>query len=119
VPPPTFRCTPIQQSIKHEGWIDSVPCPTLRDNLILATVAGTLDEDDLCDDICGGLHDGFDEVESRGLLVWGNPWETASWEVSAGFLRKWGGLLKGCREMLRATNKWRESRGEEPLVLEI
>ncbi|KAL1597688.1 hypothetical protein SLS60_008174 [Paraconiothyrium brasiliense] len=114
-PPPTFEQTPLQKRIKHEGWIDSIPCPKLRDNLIIAT--GSFNDDVLCDDICGGLYDGFDHVESRGLLVWGDPWLIASWEISPGFLSRWGFLLKGCEEMLRATNGWRESRGEEPLVM--
>lgn len=74
--------------------------------------------DELCDDVCGGLYDGFDECEARGMLVWGDPWLVGSWEISAGFLEKWGPLLlRGCGEMMRATNRWREGRGEEPLVV--
>lgn len=73
----------------------------------------------MCDDICGGLYDGFDDVESRGLLVWGDPWLVSSWEISPGFAKKWAFLLKGCGEMVHATNAWRESRGEEPLVVEV
>ncbi|KAL5373001.1 hypothetical protein DPSP01_013066 [Paraphaeosphaeria sporulosa] len=73
----------------------------------------------MCDDICGGLYDGFDHVESRGLLVWGDPWLVRSWEISPGFAKKWAFLLAGCGEMVSATNTWRESRGEEPLVVEV
>jgi hypothetical protein len=43
----------------------------------------------------------------------------ANWEVSPGFLRKWGWLLNGCEEMLRATDEWRESRGEASLAIEV
>ena len=57
-------------------------------------------------------------MESRGLLVWGEPWEVGSWEVSEGFVGRWGFLLRGCGEMVRATNGWREGRGEEALVVE-
>lgn len=77
------------------------------------------DQDDMCDDICGGLYDGYDDVETRGLLVWGDPWRLSSWEISAGFAAKWAFLLRGCEDMVRATNVWRESRGEEPLVMEV
>lgn len=118
-PPPTFASTAMQRSVKHDSWIDSVPCPTLRDNLILASTDARWDSDDLCDDICGGLYEGFDECETRGMLVWGDPWLVESWEVSPGFAAKWGVLLRGCGEMMGHTNRWRESRGEEPLVFEI
>jgi hypothetical protein len=69
-PPPIFLPTPVQTRIPHSLWIDSIPDPHLRDNLILATTVGLprplrgksdewenelLDEDELCSDICGGL----------------------------------------------------------------
>lgn len=116
-PPPTFAHTALQQNVPHEPWIDSVPCPQLRDTLIRA--AGTFDDEDLCDDMCGGLYNGFDDVESRGLLVWGDPWLVSSWEISEGFMKKWAFLLRGCGDMVKCTNKWRESTGEEPLVVEL
>ncbi|KAF2688327.1 hypothetical protein K458DRAFT_414112 [Lentithecium fluviatile CBS 122367] len=131
-PPPTFAPTGLQMRVRHSQWIDSVPCPRLRDNLIMAS-AGTsaspttsagdeagkrLDEDELCTDICGGIYEGFDDCAQKGLLVWGDPWVVANWEVSPGFARKWGWLLKGCGEMIGASNRWRESRGEEALVVE-
>jgi hypothetical protein len=34
-------------------------------------------------------------------------------------LKKWGWLLEGCEGVMEATNWWRASRGEEPLVVEI
>jgi hypothetical protein len=58
-------------------------------------------------------------VEKRGVLVWSDPWRADGWEVTEGFLKKWGRLLKGCRELIESTNRWRELRGEEPLVIEI
>lgn len=78
-------------------------------------MAGVFDEDAFCTDICGGLFEGFDDCAARGVLVWGDPWEVGSWEVSEGFWRKWGWLLKGCEEMIEATNRWRIGRGEEVL----
>jgi hypothetical protein len=77
------------------------------------------DEDALCTDICGGIYEGFDDCEQKGLLVWGDPWVVTNWEISPGFLRKWGVLVRVCVEMIDATNRWRESRGEDPLVFEV
>jgi hypothetical protein len=113
-PPPTFFPTPLQLSQPHSVWIDSIPCPRLRDNLIREQ--GKYDEDELCEDVCGGLYEGYDDCEARGLLVWSSPWEVGSWEISVGFAERWGWLLAGCDEMWRATDRWREGRGEEALV---
>lgn len=127
-PPPSFSPTPLQRATKHRFWIDSIPCPQLRDNLIRATTPALatgasnpgvpFDEDDFCDDICGGLYDGFDDCATRGLLVWGDPWLVESWEVTPGFAAKWGYLLRGCEQMILGTNRRREARGEERLVVE-
>ncbi|KAF2111391.1 hypothetical protein BDV96DRAFT_649952 [Lophiotrema nucula] len=115
--PPSFAPTHTQSSVPHPSWIDTVPCPQLRDNLILTQ--GRWDEDELCGDMCGGLYEGYDDVVQRGLLVWDEPWRVGSWEVSTGFVEKWGWLLKGCTEMERSTNLWREGRGEDKLNFEV
>ncbi|KAF2800201.1 hypothetical protein K505DRAFT_370407 [Melanomma pulvis-pyrius CBS 109.77] len=112
-PPPTFLPTPTQLVVPHANWIDSIPCARLRDNLIHAQ--GSYDEDELCEDVCGGLYEGFDDCRQRGLLVWSEPWMVESWEVSEGFAAKWGWLLEGCEEMWRSTDHWRRERGEEAL----
>lgn len=117
--PPVFSPTPLQLRTPHTPWLDSVPDPTFRDNLILATTQELYDADDFCNDMCGGLWEGYNDCERRGFLVWGEPWRVESWEVSEGFARKWGGLLRGCEEMMGATNRWRELRGEERIVLEV
>jgi hypothetical protein len=39
--------------------------------------------------------------------------------MSKGFVEKWSWLLKGCSTLLESTNKYREQRGEERLVVEI
>jgi uncharacterized protein DUF3425 len=115
--PPNFRPTPLQLSAPHPYWIDALPDPALRDNLI--RFQGDVDEDELCQDLCGGLYDGFDEIDLRGILVWGDSWRPDGWEVTEGFLRKWGFVLRGCDEIMDATNKFRAARGEEPLVVEM
>jgi hypothetical protein len=82
--------------------------------------SGTFDEDELWSDTIGGLFEGFpnSEIEQRGVIAWSPPWHFTGWEVSEGFWRKWGRILKGCGEVLEATNRWRE-RGEEPLIFEV
>ncbi|KAF2008392.1 hypothetical protein BU24DRAFT_437934 [Aaosphaeria arxii CBS 175.79] len=120
-PPPTFTPTKLQRLHPHPYWVDSVPSPTLRDNLTIAIATGDprFDEDALCGDMCGGLWDGYDNCAEYGILVWGEPWLVESWEVTQGFLRRWGWLLKDCSDMIRASNDWRESRGEERLIVEV
>jgi hypothetical protein len=86
--PPSFRPTRIQRTTPHKPHLDSIPCPLFRDNLILATSRNLFDEDEFCDDLCGGLWSGYNDSEKRGLLVWGEPWQMSSWEISEGFARK-------------------------------
>jgi hypothetical protein len=75
--------------------------------------------DELSADVYGGLFEGFSDLEAQGLLLWGDPWRQDSWELTEGFIKKWGFLLKGCVELVEATNRWRESRGEDRLVVEV
>ena len=115
--PPSFTPTPLQRSTPHEIWIDTLPSAQLRDNLILA--AGSYDEDELCRDVVGGLFDGYNDLEVNGTLIWADPWHVSGWEVTEGFVRKWGFLLGGCGELIEAANRWRESRHEERLIVEV
>jgi hypothetical protein len=117
--PEQFHPTVVQRTVPHPSYIDAIPHPVWRDNLILAQ--GNYDEDDLCDDTCGGLWDGFpdSECQLRGIVAWSTPWHVSGWEISEGFFRKWGWVLKGCGDVLEATNRWRALRGEDPLVVEL
>ncbi|KAI1375967.1 hypothetical protein F4677DRAFT_445683 [Hypoxylon crocopeplum] len=115
--PPSLESTQLQKRIRHDAWIDIVPWSNMRDNFLLNR--GKYDEDDLCVDMVGGLYEGFDEVQTRGLIVWGEPWSETGWEVSKGFATKWSFLLKGCDALVESTNRWRESRGEERLVIDV
>ncbi|KAK3374328.1 hypothetical protein B0T24DRAFT_291711 [Lasiosphaeria ovina] len=113
--PPSLLPTLLQQTVPHGRWIDLFPSPAGRDRLILA--AGTFDADALWADCIGGLYEGFpdDEMERRGVIAWSPPWDMAGWEMSEGFVRRWGWLVKGVPDILDATNRWRKERGEEPL----
>jgi hypothetical protein len=117
--PPSLRPTLLQRTVSHEHWIDIIPHPVLRDNFIQAT--GKYDPDQLWSDSVGGLFEGFpdSETEHRGVVIWEPPWDFRGWELSEGFVRNWAWALKGCEDILVATNSWREKRGEEALVLEV
>lgn len=116
--PASLRPTTLQTSITHHPWIDLLPWPQLRDTYLLLIEQELIDEDDLCYDIVE-----FDASENpsekAALIVWGEPWDPWGWEASIPFLRKWGWTLKGCPEILRATNYWREKRGEKKLDLPV
>ena len=113
--PSTLLPTTLQQTVPHGDWIDVFPCPEGRDRLIRA--AGTFDEDELWADCIGGLYEGFpdDEIKRRGIIAWSPPWDITGWEVSEGFLEKWGWLVRGLPRILEATNRWRRERGEDSL----
>ncbi|KAL2808061.1 hypothetical protein BJX63DRAFT_436448 [Aspergillus granulosus] len=116
--PPYLIPTPLQLSLTHEPWIDLFPLPALRDNLL--RFRGQIDSCELCDDILGTMFE--DQVQSpndnrNGLIIWGEPWDVASWELMEGFVAKWGFLLVGCEVLIDGTNRWRATRGEEPLWL--
>ena len=51
------------------------------------------------------------------MIVWSEAWDPRSWEVTQGFVRKWGWLLGGCGDLIEASNWWRARRDEPPLVV--
>lgn len=110
--PLSLRPTAIQRSTPHHPWLDVFPFPNMRDNLITASEGEDFDDEELCRDLMGF----WDTHDSRAtLLVWGSPYDPRNWEVTPGFLEKWGWLLRGCPELLVSTNKWRVQRGEKAL----
>ncbi|MCJ1431045.1 hypothetical protein MMC27_000395 [Xylographa pallens] len=139
--PPALRPTPLQLSTPHLPWIDIFPHPMVRDNLIRAGSA--VDDHDMCIDIvgeiCGGggpcevlgmewdasrvvirdKEEGQPEREMRGVLVWADPWDASNWELTEGFLRKWGWVFRGATDLIDTSNAWREQRGEDRLVVEL
>ncbi|KAL2850233.1 hypothetical protein BJY01DRAFT_233306 [Aspergillus pseudoustus] len=108
--PPTLRATPIQRLIPHHPWLDLLPSPQMRDNLIAA--GDSYDEEQLCLDMKGH---GAVSAESTGIIVWRDPWDPDGWEVTEAFARSWGWVLRGCADLFAATNAWRARRGERPL----
>jgi hypothetical protein len=59
--PPSLEPTPLQKCTPHEPWIDTLPLGQMRDNMIL--MVGSYDNDDLCDDMIGGLFEGYNDCK--------------------------------------------------------
>lgn len=55
--------------------------------------------------------------DRRGLILWGEPYKSDSWEATPGFLKKWEWVVAGCTELLQATNRWRAMRAEEAISI--
>ncbi|KAL5352849.1 hypothetical protein ACLOAV_002797 [Pseudogymnoascus australis] len=107
--PPALVPTALQKSIPHHPWLDVLPFPRMRENLILA---GDAWDDELCGDMTGFFH----APSGRGgVIVWGEPWDPRGWEATDEFVEYWGWAIEGCREIVESTNYWRASRGERPL----
>ncbi|KAI1130094.1 hypothetical protein F5Y10DRAFT_236643 [Nemania abortiva] len=108
--PAGLRPTDLQRETPHHPWIDLLPVPAMRDN-ILRPGLDSFDEDQLCHDMRGAI-----PGQNPGVLVWGDPWDPHSWEVTEDFVKTWGWVVENCWDLLRSTNKWRIRRGEKPLL---
>ncbi|RDW67426.1 uncharacterized protein DSM5745_09292 [Aspergillus mulundensis] len=119
--PPSLRATPIQRAVPHHPWLDLLPIPQMRDNLILA--GESYDEETLCRDMKGhgcagasaGGRRGGAYAGHSGIIVWKDPWDASGWEVTEGFARSWGWVVRGCWDLMASTNAWRARRCERAL----
>ncbi|OJJ58806.1 hypothetical protein ASPSYDRAFT_126258, partial [Aspergillus sydowii CBS 593.65] len=107
--------TETQRRRIHVKWINTIPFPRMRENLIqweqhFDHLDFARDGDDTLDD----------EVTTgrKGLILWGEPHRVENWEVTPGFLRKWMWTMEGCNELIESTNRWRRVRGEEPIRIQ-
>lgn len=124
--PLSLRPTRVQKSMPHHPYIDLFPIAEVRDNMIIYD--GLFDEDEFCADLAGhtvpSMKDstgemGINEQDGpgyTGLVVWGEPWDPAAWELSPYVARKWAWLLQGCDVLFQSTDAWRKMRGERPLA---
>lgn len=141
--PESLHPTPLQNTLTHATCIDLIPFPRIRDNLI--EHEGQFSWQELIEDLVGHLVDPFcfvmplrqqasniaetippfygeedDYTANRnGLIVWGDAHLPRNWELTLGFLRKWGWVIKGCPGIIKSTNMWRKTRGEQPLMPSI
>jgi hypothetical protein len=111
--PTSLQPTELQRQLPHHPWIDTLPIPGMRDNLLRA--GDTYDDGELCADLVG-----FFSASTRrtGMIIWGEPWDPDSWEITESFVKYWGWTIRGCDKLLKATNYWRQRRGEVPLKFE-
>ena len=120
--PPSLQPTHLQRSMPHHPMWDIFPDPVIRDN-ILRYGEDNFDDVEFCLQIMGDAtiyNDDDQNLQERtGLVVWGEPWDTGSWEVSAHFAKMWPWFLKGAVDILASTNRWRATRDEAPIVFEI
>ncbi|KAK9365070.1 hypothetical protein V1509DRAFT_424058 [Lipomyces kononenkoae] len=118
---PDFSCTPpllcpsaMQRTVPHHPWIDLFPFPVMRDNILRA--GEDYDDTELCIDLVEFCNVAGD-ADRTGLVVWGEPSDPYSWEVSEGFAKKWAWVISGCWDLFESTNYWRARRGEKKLFL--
>ena len=103
--PAPLKPTQLQITTPHHAYIDMIPSPTLRENLItIDPVHSNTFLMEVCTLTC--------DIEDTGqLTIWGEDWlNEFSWEFSAAVLQRWGGFLLGT-EWGRRANFWRRQRG--------
>lgn len=135
--------TQLQMSLVHSTWINLLPFPKMRENLI--KWESHFDHSEFVRDVVSNLVDdkkfsmqwsfhtpaissrlvltqGDDDAFTAtrtGLIVWGEPYKAESWEATPGFLRKWAWAVEGCEELIESSNSWRMARGEDPMQLSM
>ncbi|KAH7113657.1 hypothetical protein B0J13DRAFT_242310 [Dactylonectria estremocensis] len=114
--PSHLRPLPVQRTVPHHPYIDSLPFPIFRRRALAALAADPplLDEDDLCIDLM--LNDGLVCWASTSQLGMdhGTPWDSHSWEAKGWFLRKWWWLVGGREgELWKSSQWWASQRGEK------
>lgn len=118
---PDLRPSSEQITVNHHPYIDILPFPTLRKNLI--THQEEIDEDGFFHDMLTGLvcwgGAGIrrkDRQDSTGYASTGAPWDVRSWEAKVWFLKKYWTLLGGeDGELVRQSEWWRSMRGDDKL----
>ncbi|KAJ5279745.1 hypothetical protein N7478_005117 [Penicillium angulare] len=107
--PTSLQPSSCQREIIHHPWIDLMPVRSFRDALLRNL--DKYDEDELCSD----MHGGIGASDALGLIVWGESWDPAAYEVSEAIFKKWTWIFRECPEVVTTTNYWRKRRGEKPL----
>jgi hypothetical protein len=103
--PPALTPTALQESKTHLPYIDFLPFPHFRDNLLRA--GDVVQSNEMWNDLISGK-----------LRVWGKtPWDRRGWEMQEEFVNKWWWVISD--DILEETNFWRVSRGEAPLLLRL
>ena len=116
VVPPSLQPTTLQKTVNHHPWIDLLPIPGIRDNILRCLEAALIDEHELCHDLLKA-----DDTEGAlaPFVVWAEPCNPENWEISPRFLRKWSLLVQDCPQVIDATNYWRQKRGQGKISLVV
>ncbi|KAJ6095880.1 hypothetical protein N7486_006626 [Penicillium sp. IBT 16267x] len=146
VAPGNLMPTQSQMSLIHSTWINTLPFPAMRDNLI--KWEGSFNHAEFAVDVLGYIMDSIlfpqpegssvtsltvgnqgvveeledeDEVTANrnGLIVWGEPDRMENWEAMPGFLRKYAWAMPGCDGLIESSNRWRRIRGVDPLRFSV
>jgi hypothetical protein len=112
--PPCLQPTALQKQVIHHPWIDLCPQPSLRNALLRHL--NEIDEDEFCHHLFLQSSDA-DEDGMIGMVIWGEPHDTAAYELSETMVRKWPWLIKECPDIIKTSNYWRRGRGEKPLKI--
>lgn len=100
--PPALTPTLLQTTKPHLPYIDLIPFPLFRDNLLRA--GEVVQPEDFWHDMVSGK-----------VKVWGQtPWDRRGWEMHEDFVAKWWWVIS--EDILEETNFWRVSRGKDPLL---
>jgi hypothetical protein len=75
--PESLQPTRLQLEITHNRWIDRLPFPKVRDNLI--NLHGMIDEEEFINDLY-----------SPNSFLLTHPYDTNTWKVGKDFWKKWG-----------------------------
>ncbi|WPG99620.1 Hypothetical protein R9X50_00243800 [Acrodontium crateriforme] len=112
--PNTLIPVHLQYQIPHDPIIDIIPHSRLRFNILEAIAANELDANEFskCLRASGALEKVNDTWLRSGLVVWGASDDVSSWEMSEGFIVQFEPLVRGCEDLIAATNDWRDKRGE-------
>ena len=81
--PSPLHPTAIQLTTIHPRWIDRIPFPRMRDNLI--TLTGIVDEEEFLRDMFG--------MESFSIKPGFAGWDRMGWVMGREFSKKWGYLF--------------------------
>lgn len=81
--PQSLHPTPIQLSTAHYDWIDRLPFPLMRDNMII--LMDVVDAKELLVD--------FFTMRSFTVRAGAASWDASAWEISPEFKDKWGYLF--------------------------
>ncbi|KAF8528901.1 hypothetical protein BU17DRAFT_73155 [Hysterangium stoloniferum] len=100
--PPSLRPTLVQRTVEHEGIIDGIPHPELRNRMILLRGRFNLAE-------C--IHKYLTSTTIHGDDVLAH----ANWEIHEDWLKQFGYLVDATT--LSLTNRWRKERGEPEIQM--